>query len=126
MERVVLDKPLSPSQEIVAVLVGLGYNYQQVAEQMKIAYSTVLFHANEGAMKIPGDLPTQQKLLIWARGGTLDVLLGETLRTEVIRNVIHRQTRRGKIGMTSGAMTPQVMRVSQTNGRIEVTASDRG
>lgn len=58
---------LTPMQKIVTALVGAGHNYSDCAERLGITRATVKFHAEQAAAKIPGDLPTQMKLVIYHR-----------------------------------------------------------
>jgi DNA-binding CsgD family transcriptional regulator len=126
VERVPLEAELSASQLICAKLVGLGLNYTAIAEHLHIARSTAIFHVNEAAKKIPGDLPPQTKVGVWARGGSLDVLLGQSLREEMIDATFRRMTRKGRRGVTDGRSTPQRVRIAQSNGHYDVTATERG
>ncbi|HTJ62107.1 MAG TPA: hypothetical protein VL333_13030 [Candidatus Saccharimonadales bacterium] len=83
MERVALLAPFSTMQEIVVDLLGVGLTYTELAVHLKISEEVVREHAKRAARKIPSDLPTQMRCIVWARGATLDVLQGLTLRYEV-------------------------------------------
>lgn len=84
MERVPLTSPLSPMQHTVVLLLGLGYGYPRIAAELFVREGTVRFHANAAARKMPGDLPAQIRCIAWARGASLDVLVGDALRLEVV------------------------------------------
>lgn len=102
MNRVPLRASLTPTQEVVTMLVGTGHNYAEIAEVLSISAFTAKRHAEDAAAKIPGDLPTQMKLAVWARGGTLDVLDGSTLRTTLHAQREHsRQS--GRVANTAHA-----------------------
>lgn len=72
--------PLSKTQELVAFMLGMGHNYVEIGLALHISSLTAKRHADDAAKKIPGDLPTQMKLAAWARGATLDVLEGTSLK----------------------------------------------
>lgn len=57
----------TPMQKIVGDLVGEGHNYYDCSERLGITRATVKFHAEAAAAKIPGDLPTQFKLVLYRR-----------------------------------------------------------
>lgn len=87
MDRVPPLKPLSSMQRVVATLAALGLTHEQMrAELGNISLRTVRYHLYEAAKRIPGDLPAEAKVVAWARGATLDVLEGRTLRFEVMRD----------------------------------------
>lgn len=96
--------PLSPQQYVVAVLVGIGYTYDAIVEELGITYNTVESHARGAAARIPGDLPTMMKLTIWARGGTLDVLEGHSLKYEI--EVLARRPHGLRDTVAGGAPVP--------------------
>lgn len=85
IERVPTYQPLSPMQFLVAVLVGVGWSYRQVAKELKIEVSTVRMHLNVAASRIPGDLPAKARVVAWVRGASLDVLEGRALSHEMLR-----------------------------------------
>lgn len=87
MERVPPIKPLSPMQRVVATLAALGMSHEQMRHELGgITIRAVRYHLYEAAKRIPGDLPAEAKVVAWARGATLDVLEGRTLRFEVMRD----------------------------------------
>ena len=83
MERAPLLAPLSAMQEIVVDLLGIGFTYTELAAQLEISEEVVREHAKRAAKKIASDLPTQARVVAWARGASQDVLQGLTLRYEV-------------------------------------------
>lgn len=99
LERAPLLKPLTAQEELVAVMVAHGHNYADIAERIGCAPRTVNKHAEKAALKIPGDLPAQMKLVVWMRGAPLDVLTGAWLRSplgtyrSVAKRVVHSSGR---------------------------------
>jgi DNA-binding NarL/FixJ family response regulator len=83
MPRVPTSPALSPAQEAVALMLGLGYTYPQIAVELGITERTVRFYAAEAAKRIPGDLPAQQKVVAWVRGAAMEVLDGSLLRSSL-------------------------------------------
>lgn len=83
MQRAPLLKPLSTMQEVVCNLLGVGLSYGEVAGELRISEDMVRTHTKRAAARIPGDLPAQTRCIVWARGATLDVLQGLTLRYEI-------------------------------------------
>jgi DNA-binding CsgD family transcriptional regulator len=81
--RVPLARALSMTEQVVADLVGLRMEYHEIGEALGLTKETVRDHCRNAAMKIPGDLPAQARVMAWARGATLDVLRGDTLRVQV-------------------------------------------
>lgn len=76
MARLPLLQPLTFAQTIVAAMVGQGKNYHDIAERLGICHTTVKYHAECIAGKIPGDLPAQFKIIAWYRGDDGTVLFG--------------------------------------------------
>lgn len=72
--RVPCLAPLSRQQLATAALLSEGWQLETIAEMMGIDYTTVSYHANEGAARIPGDLPRRSRLMAWYRGAPLSVL----------------------------------------------------
>lgn len=84
MQRAETTVPLSRMQEVVCNLLGIGLSYREVAESLLISVEMTKEHTKRAAAKIPGDLPAQARCIAWARGASLDVLQGLTLRYEVM------------------------------------------
>ena len=80
MTRAPTFVPLTKTQELVALMLGMGRNYTEIGEVLHISALTAKRHADDTSRKIPGDLPTQMKLAVWVRGATLDVLEGASLK----------------------------------------------
>lgn len=81
IERAPLKKPLSSTEAVIVAMLASGqHNYHSIGEHLGISYKTVKFHAERAKAKIPGDLPTQLRLLAWYRGASLDVLTGSKVR----------------------------------------------
>lgn len=83
MQRTTPARPLSRMQLIVCDLLGVGLTAREVAKELHISVDMVKQHTKRAAEKLPGDLPAQSRCVVWARGATLDVLQGLTLRYEV-------------------------------------------
>ena len=64
-------------------MVGMGCSYCEIAETLSISVFTAKRHAEDAAAKIPGDLATQIKLIMWVRGVPLDALDGSSLRNTI-------------------------------------------
>jgi DNA-binding NarL/FixJ family response regulator len=86
--RVATRKPLSPMQEIVCILLGVGLDFPEIAEALRTTSEAARFHAKQAARKIPGDLNTAERCRAWARGATMDVLDGRSLREFVQRTAV--------------------------------------
>lgn len=81
ISRVELLKPLTPQEEIVCLLVAHGHNYRDIGERLQLSHRTIEKYAEEAGRKIPGDLPAQMKMVVYMRGGSMDVLTGDWLRS---------------------------------------------
>jgi DNA-binding CsgD family transcriptional regulator len=77
--RVPLRRPLTRMESVVVSLLALGYNYKQCARMLAVSYQCVKFHCLAAAAKIPGDLPAQNRVIVWFRGAPREVLTGEHL-----------------------------------------------
>jgi DNA-binding CsgD family transcriptional regulator len=84
IERVPTTKRLTDMEMLVAILLGLNKSYADVARELQIEPSTVRTHADRAAAKIPGDLPSQARVVVWVRGATRDVLEGRSLAYEIV------------------------------------------
>jgi DNA-binding NarL/FixJ family response regulator len=73
-ERVQPKEPFTTMEQLVAILVGRGLEYPDVAERLSIKKSTVKFHAEKASGKLPGSDPPRMKLQIWWRGAAREVL----------------------------------------------------
>lgn len=98
MERAATLAPMSRMQETVCILLGALNSYAAVAEHLLISEDMVRVHCKRAAAKIPGDLPAQSRAIAWARGATLDVLTGTTLRASMMEVAYSRRTRPGDVG----------------------------
>ena len=76
MKRVQPRKPWSMMQKLVAILVGRGHRYNEIATRLSIAPTTVKYYAEEAARRLPGDLPPKWRLVFWWRGATEEQLEG--------------------------------------------------
>jgi DNA-binding CsgD family transcriptional regulator len=83
--RVLPLSPLTRAQRLVALMIGMGSNYSEVADLLAISVFTAKRHAEDAAAKIPGNLPTQTKLVMWVRGASLEALDGSSLRATITR-----------------------------------------
>jgi hypothetical protein len=86
MERVSPKKPLTPMQWTIATLVGINMPNADIATELHITRGMVRWHLNRIAERLPGDLPAKVRVMAWARGATIDVLEGRTLRFEFMRD----------------------------------------
>lgn len=81
--RAPLKAALTPMQAVCVDLVGLFGDYRVVADLLGLGYYTVREYINAASKKMHGDLPPQLRVMVWARGASLDVLEGTTLRNHV-------------------------------------------
>lgn len=100
--RAATTSPLSPMQLIVADLLGIGLSAEVVAAELKITVDGVRHHVKTAAAKIPSDLPAQQRVVVWARGATADVLQGVTLKVEVVNRAEARHSHSGSVVQLTG------------------------
>ncbi len=84
MERLILDPPLAPQQLVCVTLIALGHDYRAIGQLLGISEHTAAQHVKKAARKIPGDLDQRTKAICWARGATLDVLMGTSLKALVV------------------------------------------
>jgi DNA-binding CsgD family transcriptional regulator len=75
--RVPLNLPLSRRQLLVVALLSEGYKLKEIADLIGIKERAVREHIERAAPRIPGDLPSQARLIAWYRGATLGVLTGK-------------------------------------------------
>jgi DNA-binding CsgD family transcriptional regulator len=85
VDRVTLRERMTDMEFLVAALVGLNMTGTQIAKELGIAVGTVRHHAKAAKRKIPGDLPAMARLAAWARGASIDVLEGRSLRYEIVQ-----------------------------------------
>lgn len=103
MERAPTLKPLSPMQTVVTMLAALGLSHEEIRAELKLgSLRTVRYHLNEAAARIPGDLPAEARVVAWARGATIDVLEGRTLRFEIMRDGRRAQVENGALVTVTG------------------------
>lgn len=86
LQRAPLREELTPMQRAVVNLLALNYTHAMIAETLHISKSTVRYHLYLAVAKMPGDLPAEQRAVVWARGATLDVLEGTALKLEAINS----------------------------------------
>lgn len=97
MTRAPLLVELTPMQAHVVKLLALNYSHGAIAETLHITKSTVRYHLYLAVGKMPGDLPAEQRAVAWARGASLDVLEGTSLKLEVLNGAtawVDRHSRR--------------------------------
>lgn len=82
VSRVPLHRELTDSERAVSLLLARGFKPDQIATRVGTSVHTVRMHIIGAALKIPGDLPAQTKLIVWWRGATHDVLTGDHLARE--------------------------------------------
>jgi non-specific serine/threonine protein kinase len=74
MTRIELPQPLTQREEQVAALLARGWSARKVAEHLHISERTVAGHVEAIALRIPGDLPAQARIVCWWRGATKELL----------------------------------------------------
>lgn len=74
IRRVATARPLSNTQRAVAALLSLGHTAAGIGERLGCKPSTVRWHIEQAADRIPGNLEAKHRLIVWYRGGGLDVL----------------------------------------------------
>lgn len=67
-KRVPLYKPLTKQEIRVVELIADGITYRRIAEIMGISLRTVRFYAETAGLKIPGNLPTKTRIMLWFHG----------------------------------------------------------
>lgn len=72
--RAPTHRPLSASQLAVAALLASGFTHEQIALRLGCARSSVRSAIEEGAARIPSDLPASSRLVAWYRGAGAHVL----------------------------------------------------
>lgn len=76
--RVPLSSPLTLMQKLVVPLIAAGGSYKEVGRRLGISPASAKLHAWAAAKKIPGSgLPIQCKIIVWWRGGSLALLMGD-------------------------------------------------
>lgn len=76
-------KPLTPTEEYVSLLVGIGLRYHDIAAELGVSYTTAKFHTESVAAKLPGELPAYHRVQAWIRGAPLAVLDGAVFRASL-------------------------------------------
>lgn len=74
VQRVPCTEPLSPRQLEVAALLSAGQKPAEIAKQLGVAYRTIVFHITTAAERIPGDMAGANKVVMWYRGASAQVL----------------------------------------------------
>lgn len=92
VQRAPLSAPLSPMQEAVVMLIALGHTYGEIAEFLHLDTETVRYHTRAAADKMPGDLESRMKVIVWMRGASADVLTGATLKLALMEQMKFRVT----------------------------------
>lgn len=80
---------LTTMQYAVAEMLGLRVEVAAIAEAFGVSSDQVVQYIAGAAKKIPGDWPRATRLGLWARGATLDVLQGDSLRYELSMRARH-------------------------------------
>lgn len=57
-------------QKLVAILVGRGQSYSEIAGRLSVKRSTIKYHAENAAAKLPGVDAPRMKLTMWWRHAT--------------------------------------------------------
>lgn len=61
-------------EKVIAVFVGREFEYWEIAERCEIKRSTVKFHADNAAAKLPGHDPPMMTLKLWWRGASQELM----------------------------------------------------
>ncbi|MDH3291559.1 MAG: hypothetical protein OEO20_11510 [Gemmatimonadota bacterium] len=72
--RVAPNEPFTIMEQLVAILVGRGHEYPEIATRLDVKKSTIKFHAENAAAKLPGTDAPRMKLQIWWRGAGREIL----------------------------------------------------
>jgi DNA-binding NarL/FixJ family response regulator len=73
-DRVEPKEKFTTMEQLVAILVGRGLEYPEIATRLSILKSTVKFHAEKASAKLPGTDAPRMKLQLWWRGATREVM----------------------------------------------------
>ena len=69
-ERLAPRARFTTMQKLVAILVGRGQSYDEIASRLSVKRSTIKYHAENAAAKLPGVDPPRMKLTLWWRHAT--------------------------------------------------------
>jgi DNA-binding NarL/FixJ family response regulator len=78
-KRAPLFAPMTRAQQAVVAALARNAEYDEIARWLSVKERTVRYHVGEAARKIPGNLPPKMRIIMWARGATIDMLEGRTL-----------------------------------------------
>lgn len=109
----VLVEPIEPFTHMQGMCVALlvhDKDFSEIAKHLLISPLTVKDHIEKAAAKIPGDLPPMLKILVWARGATLDVLTGDHLRRSLAYQREQERFRRTLAGLEPSGVVPRGVR----------------
>lgn len=84
VKRTATFLPVTPMQNVVATLLGIGQSHEEIAVELGVSRGMVRDHINRLAARIPGDLPATARIIVWVRGASIDILEGNTLRFEMM------------------------------------------
>jgi len=73
-ERLTPKRPFTTMEQLVAILVGRGLEYPEIASRLDIKKATVKFHAERASSKLPGNDAPRMKLQLWWRGAGREIL----------------------------------------------------
>ena len=74
LERLSPLVPLTRHQLAVAAVLSEGYGISTTARLLGVERSTVAYHIQQAADRLPGNLPPTARLVCWYRGATAAVL----------------------------------------------------
>lgn len=69
-------RKLSPTEKLIAGMLGRGYNVADITRVLNNKVSTTEAIIHDLAAKIPGDLRPQDKIKAWIRGASYGTLTG--------------------------------------------------
>lgn len=74
VERLEPLVPLTRHQMAVAAVLSEGYGISTTARLLGVERSTVAYHIQQAADRLPGNLPPTARLVCWYRGASASVL----------------------------------------------------
>lgn len=77
--RVSLKRPLTRHQTVVASLLAECYTQKEIAAATGMKERTIRWHIARAANRIPGNLPPTERVRVWYRGATIQVLCGRAV-----------------------------------------------
>lgn len=76
VDRAPLSAPFTVMEKLCVALVARSLKFPEIALRLNVTTETVKWHVDNASKKIPGDMPRCCKIIFWARGATLEQLMG--------------------------------------------------